>query len=29
MSWTQIISIPGATQSIRWVYSNGELVEVN
>ena len=27
--WTQIISIPGATQSIKWVYSNGELIEVN
>jgi hypothetical protein len=29
MTWTQIISIPGTTQSIKWVYSNGELIEVN
>ena len=27
--WDRIISIPGATQSIKWVYSNGELIEVN
>jgi hypothetical protein len=27
--WTQIISIPGVTQSIKWFYSNGELIEIN
>ena len=27
--WDQIISIPGVTQSIKWMYSNGELIEVN
>jgi len=26
--WNQIISIPGVTQSIKWVYSNGGLIEI-
>jgi hypothetical protein len=28
MTWAQIISIHGATQPIKWVYSNGELIEM-
>ena len=28
LSWTEILSIPGAQKSLKWIYSNGEITKV-